>query len=396
MKTLMFKKQLFYFFAFTFLSIFLSVRAKAASVDCTPDSFGNVTCKDFNSNATLNIDLRIATMHTAANKPIFSSQNHATRKFVRNPNCWASNLDLTCISPSNKSSGNLRAGTLITKRHVILAAHFNLKTNDSIYFVTYDNVTVGRKITGYRVNTDFNTNSPDIEILTLDSDVPETIVPCMFLPSNYANYIANDGDGLPVLYTDQEEKALVADLWDINSAKMYDLQVPITSNRKALNEAVISGDSGDPIFLVLNGKLVIVGCFTWGGAGSGNSLTYYANLPDGGTQPTQNINDLIKASDAVAGVNTGYKISLFDFNATAAVNLPKLMPDQVYMVGKSLVVNLATQEDAEVSVIDLFGSQIAVEQLVNQTIKLNIPTKGIYLVTLRKKDVIQTYKVIVR
>ena len=351
---------------------------------------------DFNADAAQNIDLRIATKHATANKPLFSLQNHAKHIFTRNPSCWAADLDLTCISPSNKSASNLRAGTLITKRHVILVAHFNLKTGDSIYFVTKDNITIGRRVNGYRVNTDFNTNTPDMEILTLDSDLPESIAPCQFLPANYKTYLAGDGYGLPVLYTDQEEKALVADIWDLNYYKGYSLSVPVISNRLALNESVISGDSGNPIFLILKGSPVIVGCFTYGDAGSGNSLTYYANLANGGTQPEQNINDLIKASDVVAGVSTGYKVSFFDFTATSAVNLSKSLPDRVYAVGQKLVIKLASQESAEVSVVDLFGKEIFNQSIDNQSIGIDIPSKGIYLVTLRKRDGVRSYKVVVR
>jgi hypothetical protein len=334
-----------------------------------------VFATDFNVNAKDNIDSRIATKHAAVNKPIFSLQNHINGIYTRNTNCWAADMDLTCASPWNSRGGNKQAGTLITPRHCILVAHYNLKAGDSIRFVTNDNITIRRKIIAHKVNTDWFTNVPDMEVITLDEDLPASITPCQFLPSNYKSYIANDGDGLPVLYTDQEEKALVADIWSINSNKSFDLQVPIISNRSALNEAVITGDSGNPIFLILNGKPVIIGCFTYGGPGSGNALTHYANLPNGGAQPEQSINDLIVATDAITGANTGYKISFFDFTTTSVPESKNSISAKVFVNGRTLNVKFEKdKKDFKVQIFNIMGEEILNTSTTNQTFTTELPT----------------------
>jgi hypothetical protein len=357
----------------------------------------SVTAINFNINAAQNIDSRIALKHAATNKPIYSTQNHVSRTFVRNPECWAADLDLTCISPSNNREGNFRAGTLITKRHVILVAHYNLKANDSIYFVTKDNITIRRKIIAHKVNTDWSTNVPDIEILTLNEDVPESITPCHFLPSNYGLYLTGDGDGLPVLYTDQQENALVADIWSINSSKLFELQVPILANRLALNESVVTGDSGNPVFLILNGKPVIFGCFTWGGVGYGNALTYYANLANGGAMPEQNINDLIVATDAIAGINTGYKISFFDFTATATANYIDHTKPKIKIKNRLIQISLSSLRDnSELTITDMFGKIISNSYLSGLQFEYHFENAGVYIVSIRQGSDINHQKVIVK
>jgi hypothetical protein len=350
---------------------------------------------DFNTNAKQNIDNRIATKHATSNKAIFSLQNHTNGIYTRSADCWAADIDLTCASPWNSRGGNKQAGTLVTPRHCILVAHYNLKAGDSIRFVTMDNVTVRRKIIAHKVNTDFATNLPDLEIITLDSDVPSSITPCQFLPSNYSSFLTGDGDGLPVLYTDQEEKALVADIWSINSSKLFDLQAPFINNRLALNETIITGDSGNPIFLILNGKPVIVGCFTWGGAGSGNALTHYANLPNGGAMPAQNINDLIVATDAIAGINTGYKISFFDFTATEVLDQAEKPNHKLFVKNHLLQVVFGENTNRkQVFVYDAMGRTLANQKVLNLTFNHELSKAGIYVIVVQQGLKSTTYKVI--
>lgn len=353
-----------------------------------------VHATDFNTNAKDNIDLRIVSKHAASNKPIYSLQNHTNGIYTRNPDCWAADIDLTCVSPWNSRGGNKQAGTLITPRHCILAAHYNLKTGDSIRFVTKDNLTIRRKIIAHKVNTDFATNIPDLEIITLDSDVPASITPCQFLPSNYKSYIADNGYGLPVLYTDQEEKALVADSWSINSNKSFNLQVPVSSNRLALNESVITGDSGNPIFLILNGKPVIIGCFTYGGSGSGNALTHYANLSTGGSQPEQSINDLIVATDANAGINTGYKISFFDFLLTSSHPETAHSPARVFAENQILQILLNDNSNySQVMIFNGLGKLINEQIITGTTYNFELTTTGMYVVRIINGTQLYTYKV---
>ena len=383
------------FFALS-LSLMLTVGiVKVFSSDCIPDANGIVTCNDFNANATLNIDLRIATKHDpAVNKKTFGTMSYVLyqqRKFTRNVNCWAYDLDLTCASPFNSRGGNQRAGTLITPRHIMLAEHFPYTVGDSVFFITKDNQTIRRKVIGESFNV-----SADIQLVTIDKDVPTTITPALFLPSDYGKYLANNGKGLPTLYFDQEENALVAEVGLINSSGWFYQQTPTNANRIALYEDLILGDSGDPCFLVLSGKLVLLNTITGGGPGSGPSLSYYANLPDGGSASNISLNDLIKLSDAKGSVNTGYKVKYFDFTGTSAVNLPSKPKDLVISTAKSIRIVLADSNvSTEMQIRDLSGRLIKQQTIVNH-FEYDVLQEGVYFVTLNSNRSKITHKVVLK
>ena len=383
------------FFALS-LSLMLTVGiVKVFSSDCIPDANGIVTCNDFNANATLNIDLRIATKHDpAVNKKTFGTMSYVLyqqRKFTRNVNCWAYDLDLTCASPFNSRGGNQRAGTLVTPRHIMLAEHFPYTVGDSVFFITKDNQTIRRKVIGESFNV-----SADIQLVTIDKDVPTTITPALFLPSDYGKYLANNGKGLPTLYFDQEENALVAEVGLINSSGWFYQQTPTNANRIALYEELILGDSGDPCFLVLSGKLILLNTITGGGPGSGPSLTYYANLPDGGSAPNISLNDLIKLSDAKGSVNTDYKVKYFDFTGTSAVDQTSKPKDLVISMPKSIRIVLAEfNTPTEMQIRDLSGRLIKQQTIVNH-FEYNVLQEGVYFVTLKTLNIKKTFKVIVQ
>jgi hypothetical protein len=361
---------------------------------------------EFDLDAAANIDNRIATKNAATNKPIFSVQNHTGGRYTRNVDCWAADLDLTCISPWNSKGIYLRAGTLVTPRHCILAAHFQIQKGDSIRFVTKDNVTVRRKVIAHLINnvnnsTTGNTYMPDMEIITLDSDVPSSIMPCQFLPSNWKTYISNNGYKIPILYTDQQEKALVADIDYIDYTKLYRTLVPSLPNRLALNEAVVSGDSGNPMFLVLNGKLVLVGCITWGATdtetASGNAANYYANLPDGGTFPELSINDLIVKTDALASINTCYKITMFDFTApitNAVQELETPIFAKVFAKGRTLKVELNDiEKKTQVQICDLLGKVIDNQIIDKLDFNYELPNNGVFILSITIGTNRKSYKI---
>jgi Secretion system C-terminal sorting domain len=237
----------------------------------------------------------------------------------------------------------------------------------------------------------------------LESDVPSSITPCLFLPSNFSSFITKNGLGLPTLYTDQEEKALVGELSAINSAAtsyMLSQQAPTVTQRLSLNESVISGDSGNPIFLILNSKLVLLSTFTWGGSGSGTAYTHFANLSAGGTQPEQSLNDLIAASDATAGVSTGYKISFIDLQsfATQTHSVDHLQEfASLSTVENNLLIRLNdVAESAKISIFDLLGSQIINDNISDKELNIKLPHTGVYIVTITNKKRVKSFKVLVQ
>lgn len=392
-----------------FISITLSIKAQ----NCVPDATGNVVCNDFNMSATLNIDARLALKHNPTlNKAIFTSRDDAKGVYVRNPDCWASNIDLSGYSVWNSSGnagggsgipGPCKAGMMITPRHCIMVAHFHVYMGDSIRFVTNDNVTIRRKvisIIGLGVNTNWGTNYPDISLVTLDQDVPANIKIYKFLPANYRTYLKNDGAGLPFFYSDQEKKALVVDVARINDgSNWYTTTKPTNANRLAMFEILAGGDSGSPVGLILNGELVLVGNITGYSNSSpveGSSLSHFANLAAGGTQPEQNLNDLIVASDGSVGINTGYKVSFYNFSTTDLQPLKNEDLNKVFATGKTLHIKMESAEPTQIQVFDLVGRMVLNTSVNQSDFHTELALSGIYIVNVLSTNGKKAYKISIR
>ena len=68
----------------------------------------------------------------------------------------------------------------------------------------------------------------------------------------------------------QEEKALISEFYSLGASAGF--KTPIDSTRLGFFESIISGDSGNPSFLIINGTLVLLTVWTFGGAGSGTNI----------------------------------------------------------------------------------------------------------------------------
>ncbi|KAL4227104.1 hypothetical protein ACF0H5_015077 [Mactra antiquata] len=212
-------------------------------------------------------------------KKIFSTQDHSKKYYVRSQKCWAHSLDLTAISPWNSQGHTRKAGVLITPRHALWARHYSMKVNTTIRFVDGDNNVVDRKIVKTRAVPNEGHSSLhgyDIVVGELDQDVPSEISFVKVLPRNITT-IRTSGFRIPAFDTDFEEKALVADL-SYERGNMVGLATPShQSIRYPYFETKIVGDSGNPVFLVIDGEIVLLFVFTYGGSGSGTSITYHYN-----------------------------------------------------------------------------------------------------------------------
>lgn len=97
----------------------------------------------------------------------------------------------------------------------------------------------------------------------------------------------------PALCLDYQEKAIIADQRERID---YSFVYPKDNNRKIFSEPLINGDSGNPAFSIVDGELVLHTVWTYGGPGTGPSISRNLN----------NINLMIKNSDLQAGLDTGF------------------------------------------------------------------------------------------
>lgn len=230
-------------------------------------------------NAINNVLSRI---QNNTSKNIFSIMDHENSVYIRNPNSWTNDLDLTPISPWNSvGRGNL-AGTLISPRHIIYATHYQIPIGSKIRFVTNENVVIERVLTNKISPSYQSVYFPDLTVGILDSEVPSSIGFAKVLPENWSRYIeqSNEAPGLlknqiPCLGLDQEEKALITGLSMLNSRAIFN---PLKDESyKPFFENIIAGDSGNPAFMIVDNQLVLLTVWTFGYGGSGTSIVHQKN-----------------------------------------------------------------------------------------------------------------------
>jgi hypothetical protein len=234
----------------------------------THDELLSITSGTLHAALTAAIDSRLA---GAGTKPIFATKDAANSNYVRSTSCWAADVDLTCASPWSNYGTEGYTGTLISPRHIIYANHYRPVVGTVQWFVTNSNTIVTRTLSAIATVT-----GTDIAIGLLDSDVPGTIGFARVLPSNWASYLPTFAAGhtsLPVLTTRWGRPAIVSDL--MAPAANWYLTTPANSTRRSYSEAIVGGDSGNPVFLVLGTQPILIGCYTTGGLGAGPSVVHY-------------------------------------------------------------------------------------------------------------------------
>lgn len=212
----------------------------------------NAWTSGFGAACATEIDPRLtaAGAFDASKLLMYSTQDHDTPSYVRNSALWAAGIDFTGCSPWNSVDTYHRAGTLVSPRHFIHAAHYAIPAGATIRFVAADGAVVTRTVVGSAA-----VSGTDIQVGTLDSDVPATIKWYKVLPANWTSFTPNVQLGIPGLMLDQEEKVLTCSLKNGGSGITYG---PLTALEAPWTETLIVGDSGNPAFLVPGGELVLV------------------------------------------------------------------------------------------------------------------------------------------
>lgn len=216
----------------------------------------------------------------ALNRFVDYAANGPKDMFTANTNFWARDVDFSCASPWNSAHGRLRAGTLISKRHILFAKHYPLPVGTRIVFVG-DN----GGVCPLRLAATKSLAQTDIMIGLLNYEVTPNVHPAKILPADYETYIG-DGKGLPVVTLNQQEQAFVTELNAIpRDAEMgrrdaaptlLSSRPPPEGSRRALfRKPIVVGDSGNPAFLVVGRAPVLLYCLWYGGAGSGPSVHRY-------------------------------------------------------------------------------------------------------------------------
>lgn len=241
---------------------------------------------------------------------LYSTRNDSSSTYVRNVNFWAASIDFSCSSVWNSSGGNLYGATLVSPRHVVFANHAPSMNGATLRFVTGSNSVVTRTVTAAQYATS------DISVGILDSDVPAGITFATALASGTTKFAPPTSDDwvtyparIPAVGFNQSKQGLVVDMvleqpqgyqgadWNLTA-----FMTPVNAQRKAFNAPIIVGDSGSPIFLIVNTHPVLV------------TLWWYPN--GGPTYRTYNtqVNSAMHTLSVNAGIGTNYQLTLEDLS----------------------------------------------------------------------------------
>ena len=232
-------------------------------------------------------------------KNLISSFTMTPIKWTRNINCWAKDLDLTGTSCGIWGLGGVGGGTLITKKHVLLANHVPYPSLPAIiYFVDKNNNSYQHKI----IKTKQVANT-DILIGELDKEVDSSLKVYNVLPANYLKYFDKQIN-FPLLYSDQEKKALIGENGMINTTYGSTntlINIPKDVNKAQYFEALIVGDSGNLVSTIINNEIVVIGGWymTLGTmAGLATNIPSYIN----------------EVNNTISSLSSGYKVNEVDLS----------------------------------------------------------------------------------
>ena len=216
------------------------------------------------------------------------------KPFPANGKFWLKDVDFSCASPWNDNCGAVRAGTLISKRHIVFAKHFPLWKGCRILFVDRQG-----EVCPCRVEATKALEKCDIMIGLLDYEVTPDIHPAKILPDDFARHIG-DGKGLPVVTFNQREQAFLSECRGMTTNSILNA-ASTNAAWKALGGKIVTGDSGNPAFLLIGNEPILLYCLLSGGIGHGPAIHRYRR-------------EIQKAMDEL---RPGYKLECFDFSKVA-------------------------------------------------------------------------------
>lgn len=210
----------------------------------------------------------------------------APTSFSYNPAGWAASLDWTGVASAIEQSSTLGGGTLISRKHILLATHVPLPASEpgrrpfDIWFTNK-----AGKVFGYKVVKTVNVPHTDISIGTLDRETDPSLRVYRVLPDGWekrvSDAVVETGEvvgakppwnglwtgismRLPVVYTNQDRFALIGEVAAVFGPKgLLDAEVipPSFEPAKAHYLARRGGDSGNPIFTLVGDELVLLGAW---------------------------------------------------------------------------------------------------------------------------------------
>ena len=221
---------------------------------------------DLSSHITEQIDSRL----NAADPTTGLSQylSRSASESPRNPNVWTGKLaplDFTGVSGWKEYAGNYvpYGATLITPRHFVAANHVLLANGTRVTFFDRNGKPVTRTVLNSR-----RISNTDISIGVLDGNVDSIAHYPVVDTATLKRLIDSDGDGrldgVPIIIFNQLGETLVRKMTVLDSSSSPILPGAVVHSRyldgfrAGFSKELIVGDSGHPIFTVINNTPVIL------------------------------------------------------------------------------------------------------------------------------------------
>lgn len=167
-------------------------------------------------------------------------------------NNWTSKFDFSGVSWNDE-----RTATAISRRHAVMAGHFTRSPSTPVVFHARDGTAHTRRLTGITHLHGLG----DIAVGTLDSPLPPEITHYPLAAPGDATYKR------AVLVTDQERTISIHRIGPVDGRRVQLGFGPEIDRRYWRN--LKTGDSGNPAFIIKNGRLHLLTTFTNGGPGRG-------------------------------------------------------------------------------------------------------------------------------
>ena len=211
----------------------------------------------------------------STDKVIWSTRNDTNAIYRYNTNCWIYGVtNLTAFSPWHYASTNLYygwgGGTLITPQHAITVHHMTFSAGMRVRFVGRDNSTHERTVLG---SCDLFTNNLDhYSVMLFDEPMPASVEHVRLLPKAAQRKRTPTSEGrtcysreMPIVGFNQFKEAFVAGNYGFSYPANYPPSADISHSSVWFPDWVsgcVTGDSGSPVFVLINNELVLVG--PWG------------------------------------------------------------------------------------------------------------------------------------
>jgi hypothetical protein len=167
-----------------------------------------------------------------------------------------------------------------------------------MFFVNNNNVSLV-----YNVMKTKRVANTDILIGELDREVDASLKVYNVLPANYLKYFGS-ATNFPLLYSDQERKALIGENGMINTTYGSTntlINISKDPNRAQYFEPLIGGDSGNIVSTIINNEVVVIGAWYMT---MGSMAGLATNVPS----------YLTDVNNTITSMTSGYKVTEADLS----------------------------------------------------------------------------------